>query len=249
MANEGVLLSSLLELREPWAVREFRFDLARQRLDVWIGLEVQRGWFGRPKARVEEDPERAWRHLDLAGWRTFVHVAPPKGADLSSQPWTGAPDLPFTRAMAKRIFALMNEGVELSSIGTLHGIAFDELWRFKFALDNGKAGIQVTPAARSATASKPATGSATPAASAEAAKPSEDGVPDVTDPVWLQLASGDIEPDIRVLSLKLLLTRTRSQMELIEDDEVRMLKLRELHRYFVKNARMLSYELAQLREV
>jgi hypothetical protein len=247
MANEGVLLGSLLELREPWAVREFRFEPARQRLDVWIGLEVQRGWFGRPKARVEEEPERVWRHLNSAGWRTFVHVIPPKGADLSSQPWTGAPDLPFTRAMAKRIFGLMNEGVELSSIGTLYGIAFDELWRFKFALDNGKAGIQVTSTGHSTAASKPAAASAAPVA--EAAKPSEDGVPDVTDPVWLQLASGTIEPDIRVLSLKLMLTRIRSQMELIEDDEVRMLKLRELHRYFAKNARMLSHELAQLREV
>ena len=76
----------------------------------------------------------------------------------------------------------------------------------------------------------------------------EDGdVPDVSDPVWMQLASGGIEPDIRVLSLKLLLTRIRSQMDIIHDDEVRMLKLRELHRYFVKNARMLGHELAQIR--
>lgn len=248
MANEGVLLGNLLELREPWAVREYRFDLARQRMDVWIGVEVQRGWFGRPKTHVEENPEQVWRHLNCSSWRTFVHVIAPRDADLSSQPWTGAPDLPFTRGMAKCIFALMNEGVELSSIGTLLGINFDELWRFKFALDNGKAGIQVQPGARSAQAAKPAA-AATPAPAAAAAQPSEDGVPDVADPVWLQLASGDIEPDIRVLSLKLLLTRIRSQMDLIEDDEVRMLKLRELHRYFVKNARMLSHELAQLRGV
>lgn len=78
MATEGMLLGKLLQLREPWAVREHRLDQARQRLDIWIGVEVQRGWFGRPKARAEEGAEQVWRHLDSAGWKTFVHVIPPR---------------------------------------------------------------------------------------------------------------------------------------------------------------------------
>ncbi|WP_051511870.1 hypothetical protein [Methylibium sp. T29] len=72
-------------------------------------------------------------------------------------------------------------------------------------------------------------------------------MPDVTDPIWLRLANGDLQLDIRVLSLKLMLTRVRSQLDLISDDEVRLLKLRDLHRYFVKNERVLSHELAQLK--
>lgn len=248
MSTEGILLGKLLQLREPWAVREYRIDPARQRMDVWVGVEVQRGWFGRPKARIEEGPEQVWRHLDALGWRTFVHVVPPRNADLTSQQWTGAPDLPFTRAMAKRIFDLLNEGLELNSICTLYGINLDELWRFKFALDNGKAGIQVEKLARAASPAKAGASAVAPAPDAAVPQVAgEGGVPDVSDPVWMQLASGSIEPDIRVLSLKLLLTRIRSQMDIIQDDEVRMLKLRELHRYFVKNARMLGHELAQIR--
>ncbi|HMV54285.1 MAG TPA: hypothetical protein PLX20_15500 [Rhodocyclaceae bacterium] len=248
MATEGMLLGKLLQLREPWAVREHRLDQARQRLDIWIGVEVQRGWFGRPKARAEEGAEQVWRHLDSAGWKTFVHVIPPKGADLSSHPWAGSADLPFTRAMAKRIFDLLNEGLDLNGICTLYGIKLDELWRFKYALDSGKTGMQ---AEKQAASGKPVVEASpvTATASAAASPAGEAEVPDVSDPVWLQLASGTIEPDIRVLSLKLLLTRIRSQMEIIQDDEVRMLKLRELHRYFVKNARMLSHELAQIRGV
>lgn len=243
MATEGMLLGKLLQLREPWAVREYRLDAARQRMDIWVGVEVQRGWFGRPKARIEEGAEQVWRHLDSAGWKTFVHVIPPKNADLSSHAWAGQPDLPFTRAMAKRIFNLLNEGLDLNGICTLYGINLDELWRFKYALDSGKTGIQAEKQGRE-TPAKPV------GEAAGAAPASGDGeVPDVSDPVWLQLASGTIEPDIRVLSLKLMLTRIRSQMEIIQDDEVRMLKLRELHRYFVKNSRMLSHELAQIRGV
>jgi len=248
MSQEGMLLGKLLQLREPWAVREYRLDPTRQRMDIWVGVEVQRGWFGRPKARIEEGPEQAWRHLDSAGWRTFLHVVPPKNADLSSQPWTGAPDLPFTRAMAKRIFDLLNEGLELNSICSLFGINLDELWRFKYALDNGKAGIQVDKIARTGASARSSTSAVAESAPGAALRTGGDGdVPDVSDPVWMQLVSGSIEPDIRVLSLKLLLTRIRSQMDIIQDDEVRMLKLRELHRYFVKNARMLGHELAQIR--
>lgn len=43
-----------------------------------------------------------------------------------------------------------------------------------------------------------------------------------------------------------MLSRVRSQLAVITDDEVRELKVRELHRYFVKNARMLGHELKQL---
>jgi len=51
-----------------------------------------------------------------------------------------------------------------------------------------------------------------------------------------------------VLGLRLLLSRLRTQFEVIADDEVRLLKLQELHRYFVKNRRLLTHELAQLEE-
>ena len=77
--------------------------------------------------------------------------------------------------------------------------------------------------------------------------PTSAAVPDVTDPVWLRLLDGDLSLDIKVLSLKLMLTKLRSQLDLIHDEEVRLLKLKELHRYFVKNERVLTHELDQLR--
>lgn len=241
MALDKVLLGHLLQLNEPWTVREFRFDPGARRIDAWIGLEVQRGWFGFGRRPQEPDArERVWRHIDLAGWRCHLRVLAPANADLSALPWAGPDDLPFSQALSKQVFALFNEGVSLNGICAITGIPLQELWKFKFALDQGKAAI--------ADPSKPA--SAQLAASADAAGASAasgDDVPDVADPVWLQLIEGQRDIDIRALSLKLLMTRLRSQMEVITDDEVRMLKLRELHRYFVKNARMLSHELAQLR--
>ena len=71
-------------------------------------------------------------------------------------------------------------------------------------------------------------------------------VPDLDDPVWQRLMDGTLPLDVRVLGLQLLLSRTRSQVAMIADEEVRRMKLRDLHRYFVKNERMLAYELGQL---
>lgn len=243
MALDKVLLGRLLQLNEPWTVRDFRFDPGARRIDVWIGLEVQRGWFGLGRKSVEpESAERVWRHIDLAGWRTHLRVLAPPGADLSALPWAGSADMPFSQALSKQVFALFNEGVSLNGICAITGIPLQELWKFKYALDQGKTAIG--DANRAATA-------ATPGASATEAPVSDavgaDDVPDLADPIWLQLIEGQRDIDIRALSLKLLMTRLRSQMELITDDEVRMLKLRELHRYFVKNARMLGHELSQLR--
>jgi hypothetical protein len=64
--------------------------------------------------------------------------------------------------------------------------------------------------------------------------------------VWARLVDGSLNIDVRVLSLQLLLSRTRSQVAVIADEEVRMMKLRDMHRYFLKNERMLSHELQQL---
>ena len=141
MALDKVLLGRLLQLNEPWTVRDFRFDPGARRIDAWIGLEVQRGWFGLARRQEPEAAERVWRHIDLAGWRCHLRVLAPPNADLSSLPWAGPADMPFSQALSKQVFALFNEGVSLNGICAITGIPLQELWKFKFALDQGKAAI------------------------------------------------------------------------------------------------------------
>jgi hypothetical protein len=133
------------------------------------------------------------------------------------------------------VFALFGEGVSLQSVCTLLDLSLQDVWRYRYALDTGRTGSgeSEVPGRPAAPTADPVTASAL--------------VPDVTDPVWLRLLDGDMSLDIKVLSLKLMLTRLRSQLDLIHDEEVRMLKLKELHRYFVKNERVLTHELDQLR--
>lgn len=78
------------------------------------------------------------------------------------------------------------------------------------------------------------------------AAPAGHHLPDVSDPLWLALLQGDCELDVHALSLRLLLTKLRSQARAALDDDVRMLKLVELHRYFEKHQGALRHEIAQL---
>ena len=122
MALDKVLLGRLLQLNEPWTVRDFRFDPDARKLDAWIGVEPPRGWFARVRRQPAEGPERVWRHTDLAGWRCHVHVQAPVGADQSALPWAGTVDMPFSQALSKHVFALFNEGVPLNGICSITGI-------------------------------------------------------------------------------------------------------------------------------
>lgn len=249
MGVDKSLLRHLLLIDGPWEVSDYQLDLRKRRCDVWIGPQVERGWFGRPKKGVPVRlQQHMWQHLSLGPVRFFLHVSIPSTAEVDKLPWMGDSGLPFTTALAQQVFAFFNEGVSLQSICSLLQLSLNDVWRYRFALDNGRAQVQaVAPPARAEAAPAAAAPAAVAAALPTETPSAADNVPDVTDPVWLQLVNGELQLDIRVLSLKLMLTRVRSQLDLISDDEVRLLKLRDLHRYFVKNERVLSHELSQLK--
>lgn len=86
----------------------------------------------------------------------------------------------------------------------------------------------------------PPTVAATPNSGLDAA------VPDVSDPVWMALLHGQRDLEVRTFGLKLLLARLRAQIVQIRDDDARMIKLVELHRYFDRNRAHLGHEIGQL---
>ena len=74
----------------------------------------------------------------------------------------------------------------------------------------------------------------------------DDGLPELDDPVWERLATGELEIQIRPIALRLLVARLRSQLGHINDREGRLVKLNEIRRYFVKHERALTNEISQL---
>ncbi|MFZ4703570.1 MAG: hypothetical protein ACOYMG_26305 [Candidatus Methylumidiphilus sp.] len=136
----------------------------------------------------------------------------------------------------------MAEGVEMSAICEVPSIPFADLWKFKNALDQGLVKFEYTPAKKSGPA-----GAAVATQFLRSANAT--GVPDVNDPIWERLITGELNVEIRTLSLQLIFTKLRQRLTLQQDDEVKLKKLRELHRYVDRNERSLAHELHQFREL
>jgi len=158
-------------------------------------------------------------------------------------PWFGQPGLPFSNRLSRQVFACLTEGMEISAICEIMNIPFADLWRFKHALDNGQVKFEYTSAKK-----------ASPAAADSAASPSSSpanagNVPDLDDPIWERIITGELNIQIKTLSLQLILTKLRQQVSLQQNDEVKRLKLRELHKYVERNQRSLDYELHQIKEL
>lgn len=225
------LLCQALEIEPPWQIVRMRNDLGRRQLDVWVAREMpRRGWIFGPRHALPEVPERVWRHINVGQSRCVVHAATTDDMAQMALPWIGADEQVFTHALSRQIATHFMEGIKFQSICKLLDIPAGDLWKFKHSLDNGKISLS---------------GKDTLMADSGQAK---FDIPEVDHPVWGALLTGGLDIEIRVLSLKLLLTKLRGQMQLISDPEVRQMKAHELHHYFVRHAIQLSHELAQIRQ-
>lgn len=229
------LLGRLLAIEPPWQVVDVNCDTATRRIDVQIGPKAARsGWFSRQKVAAPDGVLQTWRHLNLAGWRCFIHAPATLGQGANGPSWGGDGDMPFTRAMSREVAKLLMEGLKFPAVCKVLDVQIGDVWKFKHGLDSGRTGLsEVRPPPASAA------GKAVDGAPAR--------VPVPADPVWERLLDGSLDIDIRVLGLKLLLTKLRDHMRRIEDTEVRQLKVHEVHRYFARHEQVLGHELAQLR--
>ncbi|UCV20003.1 hypothetical protein [Ferribacterium limneticum] len=220
------LLHHTLAIHAPWHIVRVRNDLGKNQIDIWVSREAQRsGWFFAARSTSEQGRESVWRHINIGNARCIVHAVIPGEAESADLQWLGETDQPFTRAFARQIAGMFMQGVSFASVCALLDLPVADLWKFKHRLDSGKSGLS-------------GPGSASDAISAQ--------IPGPNDPVWEELLSGNLQLDIRILSLKLLLTKLREQFAIISDGEVRTLKAHELQRYFTRHEKMLSHELAQL---
>ncbi|EWS55844.1 hypothetical protein [Methylibium sp. T29] len=152
------LLRHLLLVDGPWEIGDYQLDLRKRRCDVWIGPQVERGWFGRPKKGVPvRMQQHMWQHLSLGTVRFFLHVSIPSTSEVDKLPWMGDPGMPFTTALAQQVFAFFNEGVSLQAICSLMKLSLNDVWRYRFALDNGRAQVQAAANLRHRRAPTPRT--------------------------------------------------------------------------------------------
>lgn len=183
-----------------------------------------------------------WRHLNFMNFTCHVHTVDVLDERHHEMPWFGQPGLPFSNRFSHQVFVCLAEGLEMSAICEVMNIPFADLWKFKYALDHGLVKFEYTAAKK--------TGPARASAATPLSRPaSSSGVPDAADPIWERLMTGERHLEIKMLGLQLIFTKLRQQFNQQQDDEVKVMKLRELHRYVERNERSLTHELHQLNEL
>lgn len=246
----------------PWRANQYSVDDVSRTIHVWVTsqaapqVELKRGWFG-AKA-VQTVPKQAsgidqrWHHLDCMDYACFIHTHDQLETSHCDLPWFGQTDMPFSNRLARKIFLFLMEGLDLQVICDVLKISFTDLWKFKYALDNGLLHFEYVPVARrkpkDADPSIEIGGTTKAALSSDSESNAETSskVPDMSDPVWEHLITGALHIQIKTLSFQLLLSKLRQQVSLQQSAVVRLMKLRELHRYVERHERILSYELSQL---
>lgn len=131
------LVETLLGIRAPWELRDLKLDANSRRCDIWIDYKGSgRNWFG--SRREGSLPEKSWRHLNTMDIQTWVHVTPPIDSKLEDLPWAGDDAQPFTHAMARQLLTLMDSGLPLEAVCRIFDISVNDLWRYKYAIENAK---------------------------------------------------------------------------------------------------------------
>lgn len=255
----------------PWRAVQYRVDEVARIVHVWItrqpksNVAKKRSWFNFSQDPVVPEvpatgPEMQWRHLNCMNFTCQIHTTDALDERHFDLPWFGQPGLPFSNRLSRQIFICLSEGMEIHAICDVFNIPFTDLWKFKHALDNGQVKVEYTStwknsnnfnnsnSANNSNSFNSSNSSHTGGSISDSAAHASN-VPDLDDPIWERLITGQLNIHIKTLSLQLILTKLRQQVSLQQNDEVKRLKLRELHKYVERNQRSLGYELHQLKEL
>lgn len=224
-------LQSLLQVKEPWSLIDFRFEPSRGRCDAWISLETPRGWFGFTKTK--HLPTITWRHINIGEWRLYVHVMAPEGANLTRQPWAGEIGQPFSRLLEKQISDMLHHIQSPEKIGSLLGLEIIDLTH---AYSNGRLNIP-----------KPITTYSRVLATTDtSANSDQKDIPPPGDPIWLKIVNETHPIQIKAIGLQLFLFNIRMQYKTTGNPEQLQHYASECQNFFKRNQRQLAFELGQI---
>lgn len=227
--KDAELCRWLLEVNEPWDVSRVRVDTHSREVHAY--LSTGKTWFGR---YLPDQPRSRWRHTNIGVYKTYIHAnLPEQGDGQAPQSFLGKSASDFTHGLARRVIQCLQDGLRYRQVCALLDIDIHLAWQIKHAIESGqlaaagpdlRAGLQLD----------------NPAGQADSR------IPPCDDGVWLRLLATDGPFEIRLLSLKLLLTRARQDFAKAHDADLRILRINELRRFFIKHEKHLQHEIAQL---
>lgn len=226
--KDAELCHWLLEVNEPWEVSRVRVDTHSRELHAY--LSSGKSWFGR---YLGEQPRSRWRHLNIGAYKTYIHASLPEQHEQAAQTFLGKSTSDFTHGLARRVIQCLQNGLRYRQVCALLDIDIHLAWQIKHAIESGQLATADTDLRARLQLDDPAEQSAS-------------SIPPGDDHAWLRLLALDCPFEIRLLSLKLLLARARQDFARAHDPDMRILRINELRRFFIKHEKHLQHEIAQL---
>ena len=226
--KDAELCRWLLEVNEPWEISRVRVDTHSRELHAY--LSTGKGWFGR---YLGEQPRSRWRHVNVGAYKTYIHASLPEQHDQAAHPFLGKSTSDFTHGLARRVIQCLQDGLRYRQVCALLDIDIHLAWQIKHAIESGQLSTAGTDLRARLQLDDPAEQSAS-------------SIPPSDDHAWLRLLALDCPFEIRLLSLKLLLARARQDFARAHDPDMRILRINELRRFFIKHEKHLQHEIAQL---
>lgn len=259
------LLATAAGLSLPWRFVKWRVDINTNAIHIWVTklkpiktAEVNSAWFGLRKVHKEklsEPPavglDQCWRHIDALDFTFYVHTTDELSEQDHQLAWFGQPGTPFTNQLSRKIFIGLSENLNSIAICQMFGIQSADLSKFKLAIDSGlyKFGYKAAGKTQATALANPTNERPVVVEKKSTALPLAAIVPSMHDPIWEGLLLGSVNIKIKALSFQLILTKLRQQVRLHNFDEIKVLKMRELHRYVERNQKSLAFELQLITEL
>ena len=240
MKKDTELCQELLSIGVPWTVQRVECDGREKRIDLWLDT-LHTSWFGRRKAGTLEcgacgrafaqrAPEQVWQHEPLGEYKVFVHAQLPAERDCHRRPgcalhrpYFGNTNSPISFGLQERVATLARQGLNESEIARWLGLETTTVR----AQINARMEAAISEAGLNTDATLP-------------------DVPQAQHPGWQRLLQGEMDGQIRTLSLKLLLSRSRAQISDQADETIARSQIETLRRYCAKHPQVLRCELSSL---
>jgi transposase len=130
------LYRQLLGLNAPWAVERVELDMAKGRVEVYVGHAAGQRFAcpecGQELAVYDHVDERVWRHLDSMQFLTYLHARPPRvscaqhGVKQVRLPWAEAGGR-FTH-LFEALGITVLRATNVKRAGEILRISWDEAW-------------------------------------------------------------------------------------------------------------------------
>lgn len=220
----------LLGVKAPWDVSQVRMDVQSRQIHVY--LTMGRSWFGR---YLPDQTRSRWRHTNLGSCQTFIHATLPDNVSDQErkEAFLGESGNEFSHGLASRVVDCLQAGMSYRQVCELMGIDVHLAWQIRLAISEGTLPGVAADVSRRLKAEAPGVVRTTQ-------------IPPGNDPVWHNMLSSERPMEVRMLSLRLLLTRCRQEFGQLRGEDARRLKINEIRRFFIKHEKQLAAEIEQL---